>query len=407
MARLLLRVLQKLDRFASHFVMGVCSMSLTTPSEMREDLSVEQTPQPHPALLSIVVPTFNEAGNVQELVRRLDAAMTGVGWEVVFVDDDSSDGTYEILREMAQSDVRVRVLHRIGRRGLASAVVEGIQSTSSPFVAVMDADLQHDERLLPEMLKRLQQSDCDVVIGSRYLTSDGLGLWDKRRQLISRVATRLAQIIMRARASDPMSGFFMLARSAFERSQRHLSSLGYKILLDILASARPALIVAEVPYVFRNRVAGESKLDSAVTWEYLVLLLDKTVGRFVPVRFVMFGLVGGAGVFVHMLVLAILNRGLHVPFLTSQSAAAIIAMTYNYVANNALTYRDKRLKGVWQNLVGLLSFYAVCSIGTVANVGIANFLFESQHSWWSAGIAGILVGAVWNYAASSVFTWRK
>lgn len=360
-----------------------------------------------PPVLSIVVPTFNEHDNLRELVGRLDALLGDLNWEVVFVDDDSTDGTPRALRELSQVDARVRHLHRIGRRGLASAVVEGILSTSSPYVAVMDADLQHDENRLRDMLEKLRTTDCDIVVGSRYLEDGGVADWDKNRQTISRVATKLAHLVTEPNLTDPMSGFFMLRREAFDRSVRRLSSLGYKILLDILVSARPPLKVAEVPYVFRTRIHGESKLDSAVTWEYLMLLLDKTAGRVVPVRFLMFMLVGGLGVFVHMLTLAGLNQVWHAPFLESQTVATVAAMTFNFFANNVLTYRDKRLKGFWGILRGLLSFYAVCSIGAFSNVGIAAFLFAQDYTWWLSGLAGILVGAVWNYAASSIFTWRR
>ena len=297
-------------------------------------------------LLSIVVPTFNERSNVGELVRRLEQTLSGIDWEVVFVDDDSTDGTTATLREASRSSARVRVLHRIGRRGLATAVVEGIMSVSSPFVAVMDGDLQHDESRLAPMLERLRASDRDIVVGSRYLEAGGVEAgWGKDRQIISRFATRLAGMVLREPLSDPMSGFFMLRREAFDRAVRRLSGVGYKILLDILISARPPLAVAEIPYEFRNRSQGESKLDSAVAWEYLILLLDKTLGRVVPIRFVMFVLVGGAGVVVHMATLAALSRGAELSFLASQTTATIVAMTFNFFANNVLTYRDQRLRG--------------------------------------------------------------
>lgn len=360
------------------------------------------------AELSIVVPTFNERENVPELIERLSALLEDVRWEIVFVDDDSADGTVDALRQAAQADPRVRLLHRINRRGLSSAVVEGIQSSSAPFVAVMDADLQHDESILPDMLARLRAGSCDVVVGSRYTEGGGVGDWSKERIGISQFATKLSRLVIKSDLSDPMSGFFMLRRAAFDKAVRNLSTQGYKILLDILASTKEPLRVEEVPYTFRSRVHGESKLDSAVTWEYLMLLVDKMVGHIVPVRFVMFMAVGGAGVVVHMAVLAALYRGFGTAFDLGQTIATVSAMTFNYFANNMLTYRDKRLKGLWGNLRGLLSFYAVCSLGAVANVGIANFLFDNQnYSWWLSGVAGILVGAVWNYAASSLFTWRK
>jgi dolichol-phosphate mannosyltransferase len=357
--------------------------------------------------LSIIVPTFNERDNVPLLLKKIEAALPGVAWEIVFIDDDSSDGTIEVLRSLSRRDPRVRSLHRIGRRGLSSAVVEGILSTSSPYVAVMDADLQHDERLLGQMLDVLRDDEADIVVGSRYCGEGSVGAWDERRQKISRIATELSRLVVKADLTDPMSGFFMLRRSVFEGAMRHLSIQGYKILLDILASTKSAPRVKELPYVFGLRQHGESKLDALVTLEYLNLLLDKMFGGVVPVRFIMFAAIGGIGVIVHMLVLGGLLKTGIADFLVAQTSATIAAMTFNFFVNNVLTYRDKRLRGFGPVLVGLLSFYAVCAVGAVANVGIANVLFHEHYSWWLAGVAGILVGAVWNYALSSIFTWRS
>jgi dolichol-phosphate mannosyltransferase len=358
-------------------------------------------------LLAIVVPTFNERENVAELVKRIDDSLVGIEWEVVFVDDDSPDGTVRSLHALSRSDRRVRVLHRIGRRGLASAVVEGVLSTTSPYIAVMDADLQHDESILPSMLERLRSTDSDVVLATRYTRPGGTEGLEGGRRFVSSFATKIAHVVLRTKVSDPMSGFFMLKREAFDRSVRRLSNIGYKIFLDILMSARPPLTVAEVPYVFRSRVHGESKFDFAVTWEYVLLLLDKTVGHIIPARLVTFLGIGGLGVFVHMLVLGTLNVAFGVGFVVSQSVATVVAMTFNFFANNILTYYDKRLKGFWPIARGLLSFYAVCAIGAFSNVGIASVLFVRDYNWWLSGLAGIVIGAVWNYAASSTFTWRK
>jgi dolichol-phosphate mannosyltransferase len=360
-----------------------------------------------PCEIAIIAPTFNERENVAELIKRLDATLGQRAWEIVFVDDDSSDGTPDALLEIARADPRVRILRRIGRRGLSTAVVEGVLSTTAPLVAVMDADLQHDERVLPDMIARLKDGGFDIVVGSRYMEGGGVGEWSAQRQSFSRFATRLARLVVKADLTDPMSGFFVMRREAFEGAMRRLSGQGFKILLDVLASAPAPLRVAEYPYTFRQRLHGESKLDSAVLWDYAALLLDKTIGRIVPVRFVMFALVGGAGVAVHFAVLSVLFQGMGQNFAMSQTAAAVVAMTFNFFVNNALTYRDRRLRGARALLIGLLSFYAVCSVGLVANVGIANYLFEEAYAWWLSGIAGILVGAVWNYAASAVFTWKR
>ncbi|TCP34089.1 dolichol-phosphate mannosyltransferase [Sphingomonas sp. BK235] len=369
-----------------------------------------------PAELAIVVPVYNESRNVPLLVAALDAALAGVRWEVVFVDDNSPDRTADEARALALGDPRVRVVQRFGRRGLSSACIEGILATAAPYVAVMDGDMQHDERVLADMLRRIAQGDVDVVVGSRYVAGGGVGEWDRRRAAMSRFATRLAGRLTRAPISDPMSGFFMLRRDAFMAALPNLSTVGFKILLDIAASAPEPLRVAEVPYTFRTRQHGESKLDSLVLWEYLQLLLDKSFGRYVPVRFISFAMVGGSGVFVHFLVLSIVLESLLLfgdgaahqgrSFAIAQGAATLVATTSNFLLNNLLTYRDQRLTGrrLWW---GWLSFNLVCGIGFLANVGIAHYLYQRQNYLVVSALAGIAVTTVWNYAMSSIFTWRK
>jgi dolichol-phosphate mannosyltransferase len=361
--------------------------------------------------LSIIVPTYNEAENVGVLVELLTDCLAGSHWEVIFVDDDSPDGTAARVRELARGDSRVRLLHRIGRRGLSSAAIEGMLASTAPLVAIMDADLQHDERLLPQMRDLFgADKDLDVVIGSRHTAGGGVGDWSKDRQLISRLAARLSHAILKTRVSDPMSGFFMLRRRVLDLVVRDLSGIGFKILLDILASARRPLRIRELPYQFRTRIHGESKLDSTVAWEYLMMLLDKSVGRYIPVRFIPFAFVGGLGVLVHLTILWLLFRAAGTEFVTGQSVATLAAMTFNFFINNSFTYRDRRLHG-WKLLRGWISFSIACSIGAVANIGIATYLFyatSNDGAWWIiSATAGILVGAVWNYAVTSVYTWNK
>ena len=357
--------------------------------------------------LSIVVPTFNEASNVAELRDRVAAALTGVDWELIFVDDDSPDGTAERVAALAQQDSRVRGLLRIGRRGLSTACIEGMLASSAPLVAVMDADLQHDETRLRPMFEALRDTDLDIVVGSRYVAQGSIGDWDRARASISRLATRLARSVLKADLRDPMSGFFMLRREALLRSVRAgMSGVGFKILLDLFASAPTPLRFVEVPYTFRPRHSGESKLDSNVAWEYLLMLLDRWFGGVVPIRFIAFSLVGALGLGVHMAVLALLFRGFGSGFVTAQAAATLVAMTSNFALNNLLTYRDMRLRG-WALLRGWLSFVAACSIGGLANVGIAAYLFQQQGGWVVPAAAGVLVGAVWNYALTALYTWKR
>jgi len=356
--------------------------------------------------LSVVAPTFNERANVVELTARLEKVMGDVPWEVLFVDDDSPDGTSNVVRELAQSKPYVRCLHRIGRRGLSRAVVEGILATSAPYIAVIDADLQHDETLLPKMLARLREGDLDVIVGSRYAAGGSVGEWDSSRAAISRFATAISRLIVTADLTDPMSGFFMIRRDAFLRAVRNLSGEGYKILLDLFASSPTPMRFAELSYTFRNRLAGQSKLDSAVMWEYLMLIVDKRLGHILPARFIMFSLVGLSGVGVHLATLWSSHRLAGIDFGVAQTVATFVAMTSNYWLNNFLTYRDRRRLGL-RFLTGLLSFYAVCGVGVVANVGVASFVFHQDYKWWLAGIAGAVVGTVWNYAASAIFTWGR
>lgn len=358
------------------------------------------------AELAIIVPTFNEAPNIPALVERLDRCLDGIRWELVVVDDDSPDGTADVVRELGRRDNRVRCLQRVGRRGLASACIEGMLATTAPCLAVMDGDLQHDESLLPQMYATLLGEKLDLVVGSRYVSGGHhYGLNESRLDL-SRLATRLSRPLIPPELTDPMSGFFMLRREVFQASMRRLSGIGFKILLDLFASSEQPLRFQELPYGFRRRTAGESKLDGHVLWDYGMLLLDKLFGRFVPVRFLSFVLVGGSGVFVHVAVLALLFRGLGQSFLLSQASATLVAMTANFALNNLITYRDVRLTG-WGWLRGWASFTIACSIGAIANVGIADYLFGRDTAWAVAGIAGVLVGAVWNYVMTLVFTWRQ
>jgi dolichol-phosphate mannosyltransferase len=360
--------------------------------------------------LSVVVPAFNERQNVVALVSQLEECLNGIHWEVIFVDDDSPDGTALAVRELASIDSRVRVLHRIHRRGLSSACIEGMLASAAPYVAVMDADLQHDERLLPRMLAVLKDDGLDIVVGSRNVAGGSMGDWASERELASRLATRLSGLVLKADLKDPMSGFFMLRRELIDEVVHDLSAIGFKILLDIFVTAKRPLRFRELPYTFRNRNAGESKLDNVVAWQYIAMLLDKSVGRYVPVRFIAFAFIGGLGVFVHMAVLWLVFRGLGQTFVAGQTAATLVAMTFNFFLNNWFTYRDRRLRG-WGLLRGWISFSLACSLGAVANVGIATYLFNTAPDggiWWVlSATAGILIGAVWNYAVTSVYTWNQ
>src|SRR5271169_4077550 len=356
--------------------------------------------------LSIIVPTFNERDNIAGVIAAVTEALPDVVWEIIFVDDNSPDDTASCVREIARTDARVRCLHRFGRRGLSSACVEGIMSSAAPVVAVMDADRQHDERCLSRMFELMKTTDADIVVGSRYVEGGGVSDWSRTRANMSLIATRLTNRITGTKLSDPMSGFFMMRRDVFLEALPRLSSIGFKILLDICASSRRVLKLVDVPYQFRSRQLGASKLDSMVLWQFLLLLLDKSIGRYVPIRFISFSLIGGSGVLVHILVLALLFKAVGTSFVADQTAATFTAITSNFFLNNALTYHDQRLKGI-NLLLGWISFNLVCATGAAANVGIANWMFTHDSLWYVSALAGIAVGVVWNYTMSSIFTWRR
>ena len=369
---------------------------------------IRESPQQNTAspVVSVVVPTFNERDNVTRLYRKLEAALKDVAWEVVFVDDNSPDGTWDVVRDLARQDGRVRCIRRIGRRGLSGACIEGILSSSAPFAAVMDADLQHDETQLPKMLSLLQEGVADLVVGSRYIEGGSADSFNRQRAGASALATEVAKRVLRVEVADPMSGFFMIRRDRFEELAPRLSTQGFKILLDIVATAHGKLRTVEIPYTFGSRQHGESKLDSLVALDFLGLVLAKLTNDAVSLRFLMFAMVGGSGLVVHLGTLFVALKMFDLPFAAAQAAGAFVAMTTNFILNNFLTYRDQRLKG-FAILGGLLAFYLVCSVGLFANVGVAFSVYDKEPIWWLAGAAGALMGVVWNYAMSGLFVWRK
>jgi dolichol-phosphate mannosyltransferase len=356
--------------------------------------------------LGIIVPTFKERANVRVLVERLITVLADCDWEVVFVDDNSPDGTAGVARAMGETDSRVRCIRRIGRRGLAGACLEGMLASQARFVAVMDADLQHDETLLVAMLQRLRAGDVDLVVASRYLAGGAAPGLNHRRLRASRWSNVLARRFLGVDLSDPMSGFFMMRREAFEALAPSLSSQGFKLLLDIVATARGRLRIAELPFVFRERLHGESKLDSKIVLDFAALMVAKLTNDAVSVRFLLFCLVGLTGIAIHMATLRVVLEAAVISFGAAQAIATVTAITWNFVLNNLFTYRDQRLAG-WNFITGLLGFQVICSVGAISNVGIATWLYGFDRDWWIAGLGGALMGAVWNYAVSAAFVWRQ
>jgi len=354
--------------------------------------------------LTVVVPTFNERENVPILIKRLAAALSDIQWEVIFVDDDSPDGTSAVVKDIAATNPRVRCMRRLGRRGLAGACIEGMLASHAAYVAVMDGDLQHDETVLPQMLRELRTGRAEIIVASRHLLrASAFGL-SRRRFAGSRLAGSLARRLLRIEIADPLSGFFMMRREVIEEIAPRLSSQGFKILVDILATARGSLRVRELASHLRPRREGTSKLDARIVLDFAGLLLAKLTHDAIPIRFVSFLLVGLSGVAVHLAALKSALVLLSLSFPAAQTFATLVAMTTNFFLNNSLTYSDQRLSG-WSAVRGLLAFYVICAAGAISNVGVAVWFYSNKPVWWLAGLLGVVIGAVWNFALSNVFVW--
>jgi dolichol-phosphate mannosyltransferase len=355
---------------------------------------------------TVVIPTFNERANIRPLAAKIMAALADVAFEVIFVDDDSPDGTAGEARALGREDPRFRCIRRIGRRGLSSACVEGMLAGHGDIVAVMDADMQHDETLLPRLYRTVRSGEADLAVGSRYVAGGDAASFSDIRGKGSRLATDMARRLLKVSFNDPMSGFFCTRRAVVEAAAPKLSSEGFKILLDIAASHPTPLKVKELPYSFGERIHGASKMDNRVVADFLGLLISKATGGLVSIRFLTFAAVGVSGVVVHLLALRLALAVPGLAFAWAQGIATLIAMTTNFALNNLLTYKDRMLRGA-AFVKGLLGFYAVCGVGALANVGVASWVFEDDYSWWLAGLAGALMGAVWNYVFSGLLVWRK
>jgi dolichol-phosphate mannosyltransferase len=352
--------------------------------------------------LTVVVPAFRERESIPGLLSALENALAGLDWETIIVCDDARDGTEELVRSRAQADRRVRVIQRIGRRGLASACIEGMLASSAPYVAVIDADLQHDETLMPRLLEAAKRGDADIVVASRYMEGASTGDLAPERVRISRLASALSRVLARG-LTDPMSGYFLLRRPFLERVMRKLYGRGFKILLDLIAAARGDVRIAELPYTMRSRQHGESKLGARVIAEFFMLILYHLTGRVLPARFFLFAAVGLTGLGVHLAVLtaAFAASG---NFLASQLLATWLAMTSNFFLNNVFTYGDQRLRGaaIWR---GLLTFYVACGIGAFINIAVAEWLYLQSVVYWAAGMTGAAVAAIWNFFTTASLTW--
>ncbi len=354
--------------------------------------------------ISLIIPTYNERDNITPLLKRLERALAGYNYEVVFIDDNSADGTAEVATSLADK-YPVKVIVRKDKRGLASAVVDGLSHVSGKIIAVMDADLQHPPEVLPDLLKEMEKG-ADIVIASRYVKGGSCPGWSLSRKLNSRGAIFLAHLLLPAtrRVNDPMSGFFMFNKEAVAGAK--LEPLGYKILLEILMQGRFKR-VAEVPFTFGIRGRGESKLSAGQQVAYLrhIFSLMKRTGELL--RFLKFCLVGISGVGVNMGLLWLLTEFAGLFYLTSAAIGIETSIITNFILNNYFTFADRNQPGRKPFFIRLLRFNLVSLAALAINLAILGFLTEVWGVFYLlSNLFGIAVATFWNYLVNNWWTWK-
>jgi dolichol-phosphate mannosyltransferase len=358
-----------------------------------------------PGLISVVVPTYNEARNVSILHESLALALADRSWELIFVDDDSPDDTADVVRKLGLRHDNIRCLQRVQDRGLCSAVQWGVQAAHGDIIVVMDGDLQHDPALIPRMLEELQ-SGADIVSGSRFLAGGRAeGLSSDLRQNLSDYGNRLVNLLLGKRLTDPLTGFFATSRRLFLESIPRMQADGFKVFFDLVYQNRKAA-TKELAFDFQRRQHGESKLQLYVLWLLLCDVASKLSGGLLPPRLISFvgvGLIGSIG---HFSVLyASLALGL--VFWLSQAIATVVAMVFNFAINNVLTYFDDRLRGA-AFYKGLLLYSIIASVGIVANVSTAQITYQrfEGHTFVAASM-GLIIDIMWRFVVSNRLIWGR
>ncbi len=389
------------DQGVDHTVGGIAAEEGATPDDSSDAAAPE---------LSVVVPTYDEAANVPVLIERLQSALDGIAHEIVVVDDDSPDGTWRVVEEIGTRLPHVRVIRRIGAKGLSGAVVTGLHAARGRCVAVMDADGQHDETILPDMLERVRGGD-EVCVGSREAAGGSYGTFSRKRLLMSRGARWLAGRMLGESVGDPMSGYFAMSREFMLRTIGEVNPQGFKILLEFIARGRPGR-VSEVGYTFRDRLHGATKLNATVALEYLLALVDLRFGWLVPNQFVKFGLVGLTGSLVNFAGFAAAQAA-GAPIPLAVLVGVELAILWTYTANNFFTFTPMSFRGR-DFVLGLALYQLVCCYGLVVQLSVVQTLLSSfpvlstnLGTLYLAYLAGVVFAAVGNYFLHSYYTWNR
>lgn len=374
--------------------------------------------------VSVITPTFNEADNVPILVDRIHRALGELPHEIVIADDDSPDRTWEVAERLAADDPSIVVMRRFHDPGLSASVLDGMSVARGETLAVIDADLQHDPSILPQMVDVVRRGDADVVVGSRSTSGGGYGDWSAGRRVVSWIATLIARVLLRVPVSDPMSGYFVVARGTYERTAPHINPRGFKILLEFIGRDR-SLRVQEIGYEFSNRVHGETKLNRSVIRSYLLGVAELRVGRQINPTFVLYALVGMVGLAVNSLAFwaaervgfPMVDTGLNDeidPIATSFLFSVQLSILVLFVLNNQFTFWEHRYRG-WAAVPAFAVYEVMSLVGTGVHVAVFTFLQESgfllSFLGGSTRVVHNLIGAVtaliMNWYLNTTYLWRR
>lgn len=376
-------------------------------------------------VVSVILPTYNEAENVPIIVEKTATALAQIPYEIIIVDDNSPDRTWQVAQRIAEQDPHVHMIRRLNERGLSSAVITGMNAARGQCLAVMDSDMQHDEAALPDLVHAIMIENYDIAIGSRGVEGGSYGDFSRKRRFISWVAASMARIILPMHVRDPMSGYFVVAREIFQECVERINPVGFKILLEFIGR-NPEAKVKEVGYKFRRRIHGETKLSGSVIKNYLVALWDMRFGRFISSTFLLYSLVGSFGVLVNLgglflgeyLGLPEIKTGWPVigTFVLSVALGIELSIISNYIMNNWVTFFDVRHRGFKANARAILLFHLISSLAGLVQLGVFQLLYENGFlSEYLEGrllkavldSIGILVALTTNYYLNINFTWQK
>ena len=363
--------------------------------------------------LSLVLPTYNEGSNITAVLEQLIAHLDSVPdltYEIIVVDDDSPDRTWEIAGRLAENRAQIRVVRRQSERGLSTAVIRGWQAARGRVLGVMDADLQHPPEVTGKLWAEMARG-ADLAIASRHVEGGGVSDWSLARRIISRCAQMIGLVLLpevTARVSDPMSGYFMISRRSI--AGRTMNPLGYKILIEVLGRGKVGWI-AEVPYTFRERVEGSSKVTNKIYMQYFQHLLRIRMHLLKSSYFFRFCIVGLSGVVIDMSLLYLLSdpKMLAWGLTRSKIIAAEAALINNFTWNDLWTFAEisRQQNSFGQRLKRFLKFNAICAVGLLLNVLILNFEFNALHmNRYLANLIAIAIVTLWNYSTNWFLNWR-